>query len=527
MKYSYPAARPILILLLILMFCLSPVFSQESDFDELQSDEYQPAEIQLDENSIFVISSINCNITGRTRPYAVLYNGEFKTGEEIQGQANLEKYIRDKTQMLLNHRVLKTVSIDYTAEDAREDGKIPVNLVINIEDTWNFIIMPIPRYSSNTGLELILRYRDYNFLGTMNPLPINVGYRYDEKYRSSGFFELESNIPFMAFGYDWTFKFENYFDYRPGMEEEIYFRNNTGIFMELPVGNTTFTFGFDESFIFNEENEEKYKDSFSDFQSGFYMSSKPYVSWKIPTGIEVGSYGELAYTPEIAAVFNHEFPKWELEEIHKGPYLTFAHVLGFDRVDWIRNHRKGFDVSLNNSYTYDFYRMTRDKDALSIDYSIEGKGHFVFGEIFGISFFLQYRQWFYHDPNYYDYAGDALRGILDHDLFADYMLSLNLDFPFRILHFSPANWFNRPGMRGADIDFHFSPIIDLALYHDPTTGTSFDFKNILAAGGFEVMIFPLAMRSVYIRFSFGWNFIETAHTSRGDREVFIGLGHHY
>ena len=175
MKYSYPAARPILILLLILMFCLSPVFSQESDFDELQSDEYQPAEIQLDENSIFVISSINCNITGRTRPYAVLYNGEFKTGEEIQGQANLEKYIRDKTQMLLNHRVLKTVSIDYTAEDAREDGKIPVNLVINIEDTWNFIIMPIPRYSSNTGLELILRYRDYNFLGTMNPLPINVG----------------------------------------------------------------------------------------------------------------------------------------------------------------------------------------------------------------------------------------------------------------------------------------------------------------------------------------------------------------
>ena len=514
---------------LLLLFILPPVFSQESDFDALESGEFLPAAPQHDEDSIFVISSIDININGRTRPYAVLYNGEFREGEEIQGQANLEKYIREKTQLLLNQRVLESVSIDYTAADAREDGKIPVSLIINIKDTWNFIIMPIPRYSSNTGLELILRYRDYNFLGTMNPLPVNFGYRYDEKYRSSGFFELESNIPFRAFGYDWTFKFENAFDYRPEVEEPFYFRNNTGIFMEMPVGNTTVTFGFDESFVYNEENDDRDKaQSGKDFQGGFYMSSKPYVAWKIPTGIEVGNYGELTYTPEITAVFNHEFPQWTLDAIHQGPFLTFAHALGFSRVDWVRNHRKGFDVSLDNSYTYDFYRMTRNEDALSIDYSVSGKGFFAFGEIFGISAFLQFRHWFFQKPiDYYYSAGDALRGILDNDLQADYMLSLNLDFPFRILFFSPGSWFNRPKLRGADIDFHFSPIIDLALYHDPSTGTSFAFENILVTGGFEIFVFPRAMRSVYIRFSFGWNFVERPNHPAGKQEIFIGLGHHY
>ena len=505
------------IIALLLMLALPSVFPQESDAGGYQSGV----------DSIYVISSIDFDITGRTRPYAALYNGEFREGEEIQGQENLEKYIRDKTQLLLNERVLETVWIDYVTGQAREDGKIPVHLTVNIKDTWNFIIIPIPRYSSNTGLELILRYRDYNFLGSMNPLPVNVGYRYDQNRHHSGFFELESELPFGAFGYHWTFKFEVFFDYRPAVEEPFYFRNNTGIFMEVPVKNTTVTFGFDESFILNEENTERDKVLYDDLQSGFYMATQPYVSWKIPTGIVIGEYGDLVYTPELLTTFNHEFPKWPLDENLKGPFMTFRHTLGFDRVDWIRNHRKGFDVSLENSYTYDFFRMSREKEALSIDYSVSGKGYFIISEIFGISAFLQYRQWFYHEPDYFYSAGDALRGILDNDLHADYMLSLNLDFPFRVLYFSPANWFNRPKLRGADIDFHLYPILDLALYHDPSTNTSFDFKNILVTGGFEFVVFPLAMRSVYIRFSFGWNLVEQANIPLGSREIFIGLFHHY
>ncbi|MCL1835929.1 MAG: hypothetical protein FWG46_00115 [Treponema sp.] len=505
------------ILPLVLLFALSPVFAQES----------VPGAYLGGADSIFVIESFDFNIKGRTRPYAILYNGEFTEGEEIHGLENLEKYIREKTQMLINQRVLKSASIDYEAEQPREDGKIPVGLTINTEDTWNFIVIPIPRYSSNTGLEMILRYRDYNFLGTMNPLPVNFGYRYDEKYRHSGFFELEANIPFMAFGYDWTFKFENYFDYRPDTEQPFYFRNNTGIFMEMPAGDTTVTFGFDESFILNEENDDRDKVLYGDFQNGFYMSTRPYVSWKIPTGFEVGDYGDLVYTPELFAVFNHEFPRWKLAENLKGPFLTFAHTLGFSKVDWIENHRRGFDVQAANSYTYDFYRKG-EKDALSLEYSVSAKGYFVFTEFSGISAFLQYRQWFFPEPvNYFYSAGDALRGILDNDLHANYMLSLNLDFPFRILQFSPARWFNKPKLRGADIDFQFSPIVDMALYSDPSTGVSFNFNNMLITGGFEFFVFPLAMRSVYIRFSFGWNINETDKTSRGDREIFIGLGHHY
>jgi hypothetical protein len=499
---------------------------------------------QPDADQVFIINTISFNTKGRTRPDAILHTCEIKEGEEIHGQANLEKYIQNKTQILLNQRVLQKAQIDYTAGERRGDGKYPVDLLISVEDTWNFIILPKPQFSSNTGYELTLKGRDYNFLGTMNPLRIDLGYKYDEKKQSSILFEIDSDTPFKAFGYNWSINFDHFFNYRPDAEEPYYYKNVTGLSMELPFKTTTFTFGLEESFILNEENAERDKPFYGSFQNGLYMSSHPYVIWKIPVGLEIGNYGELAYTPKITATFNHEFPQWPLDEIRKGPSLNFSQSLGFNQVNWIGNYRQGFDVSMDNSYGYDFHRRETGKEALSIDYSVSGIGHFIVTDDFGVSAYLRYRHWFYHDPEYYDQAGDALRGILDRDIHADYMLSLNLDFPVRILHFAPSEWFGKPKLQFFDFDMHLSPIVDMALYHDPEKNTAFDFKNMLASGGFEVIVFPAFIRSLYVRLSFAWNFVEQINNpndyylnpvlpivphfpSGGNREIFFGIGHHY
>ena len=526
------------------MFAVFPLFSQE-DTPEHEG-RPEPKETALedsgtdhppspppDNDKLYVITTFEFDIKGRTRPFALIYNSEFKNGEKIKGQANLDAYIRDKTQILINQRVLKdNAVISHSVGEQEADGSYPVTLTISVEDTWNIIALPKPEYSSNTGFELTIKARDYNFMGTMNPLRIDLGYRYDEKEHSSFQFEVYSGTPFNALGYTWNLRFDNLFWYRPDVEEPFYYKNITGLSMELPFRTTTFTFGFEEYFNVNQENSSRQKEVYHvDFQNGLYMASTLYTSWKIPTGLLVSRYGELTYTPSISATFNHEFPDWPLLSFRRGPFLNFSHSLGFGRTNWHENYREGFSASVSNGYSYDFFRLDNDKEPLSTSLVLSGTGHFIISKFFGISSRLQYRHWFYHDPDYYEQAGDNLRGIIDKAICADYMLSLNMDFPFRVLLFTPSRWFNNRKLNFFDLEFHISPVIDLALCHDPQTETSFHPRNTLASGGLELIVFSDFMRNLYARLSVAWNLRELFTTGKlpdgNNREISFVLGHFY
>ena len=492
----------------------------------------------LPENDrLYVIAAFEFDIKGRTRPSALIYKGEFKIGETLKGQANLDEYVREKTQVLVNQRILKdNAVVTYSVGEQADDGSYPVTLAISVEDSWNIIALPRPYYKSDTGFDLSIRARDYNFLGTMNPLRVNLGYKYDEEKHSSFQLDILSSMPFNAFGYHWEVKFNNYFGYRQQVEEPYFYQNITGLSVEIPFRKTTFTFGFEEATILNEENSDRNKLStglgeYPDFQNGLYMSSRLFTSWKIPTGLFVSRYGELTYTPEISATFNHELPKWELQKIRYGPSMDFGHSLEFEKIDWHTNYRDGISASINNSYGYNFYRFKNDDEPLSISFSLDGIGHFIISDFFAISSRLMYRQWFYHDPNYYESASDAMRGIADKKITADYMLSLNVDFPFRVLVFTPSQWLKTRSLRFFDFELHASPVIDMSLYHDPRTKTSFHPKNIAASGGLELIAFPAFMRNFIVRFGYAMNLRELVTTKKlpdGDsREIYLIMGHLY
>jgi hypothetical protein len=487
-----------------------------------------------DDDQLYVISAFEFDIKGRSRPSALLYNGEFREGEELRGRENLEKYVRSKTQMLINQRVLKdNAEIGYSIGEQGEDGAYPVTIIIKVEDSWNIIVLPRPAYKSDTGFDLTVKARDYNFWGTMNPLRVDLGYRYDENKHSSFLLGVYSITPFRAFNFNWNFNFDNTFSYRPEVDEHFYYQNTTGLSMELPFRTSTFTFGIEESMILNEENADRYQTRYGEFQSGLYMASKLYASWEIPVGLTVYRYGELTYNPEISFMFNHEFPKWPLQDIRKGPFMHFDHSLGFEKIDWHGNYREGLSAFLSNSFIYDFFRMSGNEKPLSASYSVTGTGHFIISDFFAVSSRLMYRQWFYHDPGYYTEASDAIRGISDRAVSADYMLSLNMDFPLRILLFTPSEWLHNSKLSFFDFELHLSPIIDMALYHDPETETSFNPKNMAVTGGFEFVVFPLFMRSLYIRLGYACSLREL-FTSRplrlpgvDNREIYLIMGHFY
>jgi hypothetical protein len=477
------------------------------------------------DTTVFYIRNINFDITGLTRRFALLYHTEITEGERIIGREKLEKYRMDKIQLLMNQRALASADILCFEGDGNEDGSIPVDLLIITRDTWNIIALPEPKYDDNTGFELTLKARDYNFLGTLSPLRVDFGYALDAdkvwNFSEGAFnFKLDADIPFKVFGLNWNFNFDHDFSYTN--EEPLYYQNVTGLSMELPVSFTTATFGFNQYTTFNEDTWNVYEDEDNvgtyDQFLWVYFSSELYVSWKIPTPLTVGNFGKLTYTPKISGQINYLPPGQDvIDDLRRGPTTTLSHSLGFSRINWIDNFRQGLAASIGNGNTYNFY-----KEDWNVSYDISATYHHIFTGFFGASGRIQYRQWLADHTNS---AGDVIRGILDKSLSADYMLSVNVDFPFRILQFVPSKWFNTSWLRLIDLDLHLSPFFDIALLEDPVNNIEFWSKPTMGAG-VELIIFPHFFRSLYLRASLGYNLNNMSSLGKWD-ELFIGIGHYY
>ena len=514
--------KKLIAFLIVFTACFS-VFSQEKhdedDDDVIVLDEILKKDIYT-EQSIFIINSFNYNVKGITLPFVLNTKTELKKGEEITGKTHFAKFIKDKRQLLINERVLKDdVKIEYTIGELTQDGKYPVDLEIYVEDTFNIIALPYPKYDSNNGLSVTIKARDYNFLGSMQPLRVDIGYKYDQEGRNTFSLMLDSGLPFQAFGLNWNVDFDNFFDYRPQLTEPFYFKNKTALSVDIPIQRTTLNLSFGESFYWNEENADSDKPALGEVQVGLYMSSNPSISWRIPTGLEIGDYGELTYSPSVSAVINHEISPWELSFNRIGPILYFSHSLYFGRVDWIGNFRRGISVSLGNSYSYDIYYKSQDWNPWGYNYNVITRGHFIFVEdLFGISARLMHRHWI---KSYSESAGDVLRGVIDKDVVAEYIVSLNVDFDVRAVRMKPYEWFtNTKLMRILGFDIHLNPIFDIAWYKHPSQDASFDYEHLIFGAGFEMIIYPHRFRSMFFRISAGWDFTDTTKIKP---ELFLGM----
>jgi hypothetical protein len=488
----------------------------------------------------YYIKAIEFDIEGRTKESALTRSAGFKTGEEFTSEEALNAYIEEKTQLLINNRVLAEATIEWRlAEEA--DGISGVVLVVHTVDTRNFIILPEPKYSSNKGFEPALKLRDYNFLGTMTPLKIDLGYSSDEYHvdeASRGQYSLETEIeyPFTAFGFNWNFYFAAGLAY---VKDEIpAFNNVSGISFNIPVQKTTLTAGYKHGTILNEEYylfEKQGHDKI--FENVKYMYSEPYGLWKIPLGITIPYLGGLDFSPKVSGKFIYRLAGDGLGYRH-GPTLSFGQVTGAEKINWRGNFREGAGLYFENTDEYNFYFNEWNNSIAA-----GAVFHKKYAPFAGVSSRLRYKQWFDNAEHYRDEsrneAGAMLRGILDRCIYANYMLSLNIDLPFRVFTFKPSVWFANKSFRYFDFELFAAPIIDMALvdgelfdfYGKQLGGLSFGDSGFLVTGGLEVIAFPLSWRSIFLRLSVAWNIREAVklkHLPSGEnREIYIGIGHHY
>ena len=506
-----------------------------------------------DTATVYVIREIDFDVRGSSRRFALIYHGEFVYGERITGRENLDRYLALRRQLLINQRVLEYVRIEYSLGESEADGAVPVALLVHVRDTWNFFVIPQPQYDSNDGFSLTLKARHYNFLGTMTPLRVDLGYNHnagDHQIYAS----IDMSIPFYAAGLHWTFRFDHSLGLTFG--EPLFYQNVTGLSVRLPwrsraedsfLSASAITVGINQFLTINEENSDENRELFGldERFSGAYGSTELFASWQIPLGLEIGDFGPLSYTPRLSGRINYPY---RLMDDARRPVTSFTHTLGFGRINWIGNNRHGLSASLSNSFSWYF---DRSDAPLFINITGDVTFHWKLTDFLGFSSRLNYRQWWHWSDRLESHmphrnSGDMIRGVLNSDIRAHQILTLNLDLPVRVLRFWPSEWFNDERLRLFNFEMQFSPFTDMALFYgpynrlnnreDPTESmTTFSFGDMINTTGLEVLVHPGFFRSLQIRGSVGYNIRRIRDEGLDLRwgffpawhEIFIGLNFHF
>ena len=484
----------LIIYIFLLIFTFSPSFAQNTDQE-------------------FVIREIYFYVEGRTQDFALMQHGEFYYGERIQGRDNLYRYIALKTQLLNNQRVLDDsyTRIDYSLDAMEEDGALPVILMVFVRDSRNFVVLPYPEYSTNSGFGLTLKARNYNFLGTMTPMSIDLGYQRNNEGNNSFNFAFNMSMPFQAGGLNWNLIFGNSIVYEPN--NPLRFNTSVGLALNIPWYRTTFGFGATQFLYINEPVSTDSNTHYGVNRSHYspYFGTELFGFWRIPLGLEIGEYGMLNYTFRLA--FRVNYPTIPTDLTLK-PTTINTHTISFGRINWIGNFQSGmsFNLSLMNTFYIDNHEAPF---GMAIDTRLIY--HQPIANHFGLSTRLTYRQWWRHSNRTgglvgINNAGDMLRGIPDNNLKATQMFSFSLDFAVRVLRFTPSVWFNAPGLSIFNVDVHLAPFTDIALLsgeymnNDGTwSGVNFSPANVKQTIGLEMIIFSGHFRSLSLRASLGYD----------------------
>lgn len=476
----------------------------------------------------YKIDHVKYDIKGSTREYPLTQAVSIDTQAIYQDKDHLEAFVADLTVLFKNQRVFESVVLDTEYGIANADGIVPVTLTVHTVDTWNIIALPYPKYDSNTGFMLKLKFKNYNFLGSMNVLNGDLNYGIDNDGKSDITANVDFTLPFKAWGY--SCNWSNSASVSFPQDEVPQFDVTTGMNIAFPIKgiDAKVIVGIDQSVTINPRSGDNppiiYK------ADPYYFNEKLYA--KVPfTLYKFDHVGKLTWTPLTQISSNWAFDKIDNSDL-QGPVATIGHSLDIGRVDWFGNFRKGFMLSISNKYDYNIHK---DHMNPSLDGSLSG--YYTMFDRIGLYSRVTGFYRFNHDT--IDTAASDVRGILNSRVEdRDSALTLNIDLPIRIMR---VNFLEITGVswtKAVGFDMQLSPFFDMALTHDPLTGRYYSLKDGWYSGGMEIIVYPMKMRSIYARISAGWDLIALSEnggklsgTANRDgasiRELLIGLGLQY
>lgn len=494
----------------------------------------------------FRIERVEYTVHGWTDPNALDRFLDWDRDKVFSSFTDLELYLEEKRRLLANNRIFQETRVEYAIATEPAEGPAVVTVTVEVTDTWNILALPIPKYSDNEGLNLSLRVRDNNFLGTMEQLRLNLEFKRstggtnslggsldfripldvgDELWflgiEGSGYYKTGNLIDLTA---GWTFAYpfsvgEQIFQYSLGQRVSVSDSKNTELtfFTALSTG---IKLG-DSRLTITPSQSMKIFTDYSD-PDGYFTTTRLDASIGLPVPILPKEWG-ATYSPGIYLYTQYLFDK-PISFSRSGLYGGFRHSLSFGRWDWVENFRRGALVQVSHTAEYNF-----GQDRPENQVNLSGT---LYWDLFGVLGLSTRVIGLYHQ-NAGDFAKmEPVRGVIDSSIQGNIGAFANADFTVRLLRVDNfQDWWGWRWMRFFNFEMHLTVFSDVG-YIFPGLTWTWDDTRWVWTSGLEIVGFPLAARSYFMRLSYGVNLRKLTENdynvlSGNVRELFIGLGHHY
>jgi outer membrane protein assembly factor BamA len=324
----------------------------------------------------YVIQNIDIIIDGPTRESAVRDLLSIPAGQEFESQTDVDLFLKEKEQLLLNQRIFESVVVSYKT-DSIDANNYHLDVLIEISDSWTFIPIPLYKFDSNIGHIIGCKIYYDNLFGTL--IHSYFGAQYNKRDWFT-YLQLE-NIQIMNKDWDITLR---------------------------------------ESFTTEERVHE---------ESGEKLLSFDYLTTSLSFGAGAPVSSFLRYGLNFAFQFSYN------QRIHinednvdldvKGASLSFSNGLSYGEIDWKDNLKEGLKVRVSNDNSFNFNEFVFDS---GLSASMTG---FTVYKFLNPSIRLSTFHKFYNEKNN---AGEPLRGIEDNRLWGVTGIFFNSQIGIRLLH---------------------------------------------------------------------------------------------
>lgn len=522
-KSRYRTAR-VLALVLFLLFSLVSAIAQNSPGTAVT----------------YRIAEVDYRISGLTlQPFLEEYL-DIKIGSTFPNVGALQSYVDSLHRSVLNNRIF-TESSSVAFELIGEDDPQNVRIIVTTFNSWSALAVPLVKYSNSEGLSFAIRYKDFNFLGTMEPLGLNLDYyvetgeaeaaanftlyakalnarwalavagdllyKPDAGVRPNGSLSLSSSYRFGALGQNWHVN-----PLLSYLYERDYLRHTFSGGLATGFG---FHAGLDWSFSANTYLKDQYATSHYP-----YMTNGMGVSTSIQLA-DMPYFGALTLAPSAGLFGTFGFEAGTYTDAG----VSLDAGLSFGRVDLVRNMRKGVAAGLSASFAKHFI-LPLPTDAYDFTLSAQTSAFTVFNPALGFDFRL-FGQWLatwtlLGENSSFDW-GAYVRGIKD-SRYGDLGFVANMQVP---INFAQGLFF---GSERLDAEVFLIPFID-AGYVRSSPGSAFSVKDdAIFCAGLDIVIFPEYARAFTYRLSLGYDmmdYLETRDFEANKIEAWLGLGLHF
>ncbi|MGL4986111.1 MAG: hypothetical protein ACRC5H_03120 [Treponemataceae bacterium] len=531
------------------------LFSQETDN---QNQSMQEIFEQKKAPSLFRIDFVQYTITGKTKPEAA-QNLVFIDKKRKFTEAELDNYLESIKKKFYNHRFYDTVTIEknFVLPEDKTENITLVDVNILLTESKSFIILPYPKYDSNSGFEIKVVVKNGNFIGTTYPFELDLAYTFNEKNTQHGLggeinFSLPiSWTPILSVFYfigdiEWKIPLTNMYMTKEGINfiSEVEGSGILSLIADIKAGidfsyehdRGSFDFGFSEMVTYNPD----FKNTDDEFYTTFFAYvSNPFNVATILKEVDIffapGFYTEWIFTP---AIREDLASSGVTREDLRSPRFAYYHTLSFESINWDNNFRNGYSLSYYQDFSYNFHSNFPDPlhlQRFNTVLQIEVQG------FYNLSFmgFNGRMQIFYHFQDYTETKfGQYMRGIPDYKAGRGQRyyafnsgIVFNFDFPIKLFTTDLAKWNAPQWLHIFDIEMQISPTIDIAFGKNKNE-FSYSFRDGFYTIGIEALVFPLKIKSIQARAGIAFDissFIDKKYINKDFRlasvwEAFIGFG---